>query len=296
MRGCATTCSRCSRHTARPRGFSPTSRAGQWRGGRRSIRTCATSLTPGLRLGVFEIERFVGAGGMGEVYKARDTRLDRPVAIKVLSPDAATDPRRRARFAYEARAIARLSHPRICALHDMGHQDGIDFLVMEYLEGETLAARLRKGPMPLDARPAHGHRDRRRTRRRTCAGHRPSRSEAGQHHADGGGAKLLDFGLARLPAPRGRSVSCDSAEHQRRDGGRDDRWHAAVHGARATRRQGSRCTNRHLRVRRGAVRDVHREESLRGEQSGEHHLCHPLGRPSGGGHASAARRRPHSIG
>ena len=107
------------------------------------------SLTRGTRLGLFEIEALVGAGGMGEVYKARDTRLDRHVAIKVLSPDAADDRRSRARFAQEARAIAQLSHPRICALHEMGHQDGADFLVMEYLAGETLAARLRKGSMPL---------------------------------------------------------------------------------------------------------------------------------------------------
>ena len=161
------------------------------------------SLTRGMRLGVFDIESFVGAGGMGEVYRARDTRLDRHVAIKVLSPDAATDPRGRARFAYEARAIARLSHPRICALHEMGHQDGVDFLVMEYLEGETLAARLRKGPMPLTqalrtaveiaealaAAHAQGivHRD----------------LKPGNVMLTAGGAKLLDFGLARLRAPAG---------------------------------------------------------------------------------------------
>ena len=106
---------------------------------------------------------------MGEVYRARDTRLDRHVAIKVLLPEAAGDPQGRARFAYEARAIARLSHPRICGLHDMGHHDGIDFLVMEYLEGETLASRLRKGPLPLAAASARPSRSRRpsppRTRR-----------------------------------------------------------------------------------------------------------------------------------
>src|SRR5258706_7485988 len=107
------------------------------------------TLSRGTRLGVFEVESFVGAGGMGEVYRARDTRLDRHVAIKVLGPAAATDPRARVRFAYEARAIARLSHPRICAVHEMGHHDGVDFLVMEYLEGETLAARLRRGPLLL---------------------------------------------------------------------------------------------------------------------------------------------------
>jgi Tol biopolymer transport system component len=159
------------------------------------------SLTRGMRLGVFDVEDFVGAGGMGEVYRARDTRLDRHVAIKVLSPDAATDPRRRARFAYEARAIARLSHPRICALHEMGHQDGVDFLVMEYLEGETLAARLRKGPLPL----TQALRTAVEIAQALAAAH-----AQGIVHRDlkpsnvmltAGGAKLLDFGLARLRAP-----------------------------------------------------------------------------------------------
>ena len=106
-------------------------------------------LAPGTRIGVFEVESFAGAGGMGEVYRARDTRLDRHVALKILSPNGGTDSRGRARFAYEARAIARLSHPHICALHDLGHHDDVDFLVMEYLNGETLASRLRRGPLPV---------------------------------------------------------------------------------------------------------------------------------------------------
>src|SRR5918996_2325929 len=99
-------------------------------------------LTAGARIGSYEVLGSLGAGGMGEVYKARDTRLDRHVAIKVLRSDTAADARSRARFSFEARAIARLSHPRICAIHDVAHHDGIDFLVMEYLEGETLADRL----------------------------------------------------------------------------------------------------------------------------------------------------------
>jgi CRP-like cAMP-binding protein len=99
--------------------------------------------------GVFEVEAFAGAGGMGEVYRARDTRLGRRVALKVLSADSASDPRRRARFVFEARAIARLSHPNICALPDLGHHEGLDFLVMEYLHGETLAWRLRNGPFSV---------------------------------------------------------------------------------------------------------------------------------------------------
>ena len=97
------------------------------------------SLASGSRLGPYEIVSPLGAGGMGEVYRARDTRLDRTVAIKVLPAHLARDPERRARFEREARAASALSHPHICTLYDVGQQDGIDFLVMEYLEGETLA-------------------------------------------------------------------------------------------------------------------------------------------------------------
>src|SRR5512139_629846 len=100
------------------------------------------SLAAATRLGPYEVLGLIGAGGMGEVYKARDTRLDRPVAIKVLPPDVIGDPERRARFEREARAIAALNHPHICTLHDVGREGEIDYLVMEYLEGETLAQRL----------------------------------------------------------------------------------------------------------------------------------------------------------
>jgi eukaryotic-like serine/threonine-protein kinase len=169
------------------------------------------SLLRGTRLGVFDVEGFVGAGGMGEVYKARDTRLDRHVAIKVLSPAAATDPRDRARFAYEARAIARLSHPRICSLHEMGHQDGVDFLVMEYLDGETLAARLRKGPMPLRqaVRTAVEIADALAAAHARGITHRDLKPSNVMLTA--GGAKLLDFGLARLRAPAGSATSASHA-------------------------------------------------------------------------------------
>jgi serine/threonine protein kinase len=106
-------------------------------------------LSSGTRLGHFEVVAPIGAGGMGEVYKARDTRLDRIVAIKVLPAHLADRPELRERFEREARTIASLNHPHICTLHDIGRQDGTDFLVMEYLEGETLATRLLKGPLPL---------------------------------------------------------------------------------------------------------------------------------------------------
>ena len=99
-------------------------------------------LAPGVRLGPYEVVAPIGAGGMGEVYRARDTRLDRTVAIKILPESLASDPHFHERFDREARAISSLNHPHICTLHDVGHQDGVDFLVLEYLEGETLAERL----------------------------------------------------------------------------------------------------------------------------------------------------------
>jgi serine/threonine protein kinase len=105
----------------------------------------------GKRLGPYEILSSIGAGGMGEVYKARDTRLGRIVAIKVLPPYLADRAELRERFERKAKAISSLNHPHICTLYDVGHQDGIDYLVMEYVEGETLAARLTKGPLPLPA-------------------------------------------------------------------------------------------------------------------------------------------------
>jgi serine/threonine protein kinase len=95
-------------------------------------------LSPGARLGPYEILSVIGAGGMGEVYRARDTRLDRVVAIKRVLGTLAGDQDLRARFQHEARTIAALNHPHICTIHDVGHEDGIDYLVMEHLAGETL--------------------------------------------------------------------------------------------------------------------------------------------------------------
>ena len=145
-------------------------------------------LAAGARLGPYEIVSALGAGGMGEVYRARDTRLDRIVAIKVILGRETASSAMRERFEREARAIALLSHANICTLHDIGHHEGTDFLVMEYLEGETLAARLsrqkvrssrghKSGPAPLPAIL-----DRRRTmplgrlrsRERRCRSTRPS--------------------------------------------------------------------------------------------------------------------------
>src|ERR1700733_3577654 len=108
------------------------------------------ALSVGTRLGPYEIVSAIGAGGMGEVYRAKDTRLDRTVAIKVLPSHLSFDPELKQRMEREARAISALQHANICTLHDIGTQDGTDFLVMEYLEGQTLAERLKKGPLPLD--------------------------------------------------------------------------------------------------------------------------------------------------
>src|SRR5271163_2753229 len=107
-------------------------------------------LTAGTKLGPYEIVSPLGAGGMGEVYRARDTRLDRTVAIKILPTHLSDNPEAKQRFEREAKAVSKLNHPHICTLHDIGHQDRGDFLVMELVEGETLEQRLRKGPLPAD--------------------------------------------------------------------------------------------------------------------------------------------------
>src|SRR5437667_1303773 len=107
-------------------------------------------LAAGSRLGPYEILAPIGAGGMGEVYKAKDTRLDRIVAVKVLPSHLSQSPELKQRFEREARAISQLSHPHICTLHDVGNQDGVEYLVMEYLEGETLTARLAKGALATE--------------------------------------------------------------------------------------------------------------------------------------------------
>src|SRR3979411_32171 len=105
-------------------------------------------LAPGTQLGPYEIGAPLGAGGMGEVYRARDTRLERTVAIKILPAQFSSDPVRKQRFEREAKTISSLNHPHICVLHDVGAQDGTHYLVMECVEGETLGKRLERGPLP----------------------------------------------------------------------------------------------------------------------------------------------------
>lgn len=156
------------------------------------------AISSGTRFGPYEIISSAGAGGMGEVYRAKDTRLDRMVAVKVLPSEVAHDPEKRQRLEREARSISTLSHPHICTLHDIGHQDGVDYLVLEYLEGETLEKKLAKGSLPapevlqyaieladaLDKAHRHGiiHRD----------------IKSSNIMLTKSGVKLMDFGLAKL--------------------------------------------------------------------------------------------------
>jgi serine/threonine protein kinase len=156
------------------------------------------AILPGRRLGPYEILSAIGAGGMGEVYRARDTRLNRIVAIKVLPTHLADRSELRERFEREARTIASLNHPHICTLFDIGHQDGIDYLVMEYLEGETLAQRLLKGSLPIQQvlQYAIEISDALDKAHRKGITHRDLKP--GNVMLTKSGTKLLDFGLAKL--------------------------------------------------------------------------------------------------
>src|SRR5262245_1105836 len=170
-------------------------------------------LASGTSLGPYEILALIGAGGMGEVYKARDTRLNRVVAIKLLSPELAERADRRRRFETEASAISSLNHPNICTLFDVGNQDGQPFLVMEFLEGETLDDRLASGPIPVRELLIHAT---------AIADALDHAHRQGIVHRDikpsnvmltASGVKLLDFGLAKgLPSEPSSPLTTASFE------------------------------------------------------------------------------------
>jgi serine/threonine-protein kinase len=155
-------------------------------------------LANGARLGPYEILAPLGEGGMGKVYKATDTRLDRFVAIKLLRRDLADRPEVRERFEREARTIASLNHPHICTLYDVGHQENADFLVMEYVEGETLAQRLERGPLPLEELLRYAREIADALERAHSKGVIHRDLKPGNIMLTNTGSKLLDFGLAKL--------------------------------------------------------------------------------------------------
>ena len=163
-------------------------------------------LSSGSRLGPYQIEDLLGAGGMGEVYKARDTRLDRTVAIKVLPSGFSNDPALRQRLEREARAVSALDHPNICALYDIGAENGVDFIVMQYLPGETLAARLARGPLSVEETCRFGAQiaDALSAAHRRGIVHRDLKP--GNIMMGRDGVRLLDFGLAKHHEPLAASA------------------------------------------------------------------------------------------
>jgi serine/threonine protein kinase len=165
------------------------------------------TISVGTRLGPYEIQSPLGAGGMGEVYKARDTRLERTVAIKVLPEHLSASPESRQRFEREAKTISQLSHPHICALYDVGREGETEFLVMEYLEGETLSDRLGRGALPLEQTLRYGIEivDALDKAHRQGIVHRDLKP--GNVMLTKSGVKLLDFGLAKLAAPNSGVMS-----------------------------------------------------------------------------------------
>ena len=220
------------------------------------------TLPAGTKFGPYEIVTPLGSGGMGEVYRARDTRLDRSVAIKILPSHLSGNAEAKQRFEREARAISSLNHANICTLYDVGNQDGAEYLVMELLEGTTLAERLTRGPLATDQVLRYGI--------EICEGlERAHRN--GVVHRDlkpanvmltKSGAKLMDFGLAKTTGPAVKltdsSVTMTSAvPGQRRaaDGGRYGAGDVSVHVTRAGGRARSGPAQRYFFAGRDAVRD-----------------------------------------
>src|SRR5215467_11153732 len=172
------------------------------------------ALASGTLLGPYEITGPLGTGGMGDVYRAKDTRLERTVAIKVLPAPFSNDPVRKQRFEREAKTISGLIHPNICLLYGVGSQDGVDYLVMECVEGETLAKRLDKGPLPLEQVLKYGAQIADALDKAHRAGIVHRDLKPGNIMLTASGAKLLDFGLAKPTAAPldGATLTADITE------------------------------------------------------------------------------------
>ena len=173
------------------------------------------TLRAGVTLGPYEIVGPIGAGGMGEVYEAKDTRLERTVAIKVLPEHLAKSAERRQRFEREAKVISKLNHPHICTLYDVGSQDGVDFLVMEHIEGDTLSERLKRGPLPLEEALRYGIQIADGLDKAHRAGIVHRDLKPGNVMLTASGVKILDFGLAKVVREKSPSEASEAPTKQR---------------------------------------------------------------------------------
>ena len=243
------------------------------------------SLHAGARIGAYEIVSLLGAGGMGEVFRARDTKLNRDVAIKVLLAEVAGDPERLARFHREAQLLASLNHPHIAAIYGVedarAGQAATLALVMELVGGSTLADRLASGPIPVDEALADRPPDCRSARSRPRPGHRPSRPETCERQ----GARRWHRQGARFRARESVGFSGRIARERHdvadpldaRDAGRAHPRHGGLHGAGAGAGTTGRSTRRHLGLRRHRVRDARRPAGVRRRR----HLDHARGGAQG---------------
>ena len=254
----------------------------------------AQLMIEGRRLGAYQVQALLGAGGMGEVYRARDTKLQRDVAVKFLPHAFTSDPERLSRFEGEARMLAALNHPNIGAIYGFEEADGLRFLVLELVDGQTLADKLadvsrqRARSRPADSRRVeHRGANRRGSRCRSRKRDHPPRSEARQHqdHAGGSGeGPRLWPGedRGRCLDARPHAVADDAREpHQRRRGP----GHGRIHEPRAGAGSGRRQTDRHLGIRMRPVRNAHRPRRVQGRLGVGHHRGRPweragVGRPA----------------
>ena len=209
----------------------------------------------------------LGAGGMGEVYRARDTRLERDVAMKILPASICADPVAKQRFEREAKTISGLNHPNICTLHDVGNQDGVDYLVMECVEGETLAKRLEKGPLALEQTLKYGRGNCRRAGQGAPEWHRAPRPEARQRHADSNGCETSGLWIRETGLPMATAATLTAMSRNiTGDASRNDRRHVSIHVAGASRgKSAGRARSDIFSLGAVLYRDANGQEGVRGK-------------------------------